>query len=269
MSYFQTQLAEEYARFPLTIIKAVSFTKPPGQDPTTYETTRAAFIFPIKGRARILFDSQEFLALPGMVIHGCPGKQLTFEVEGNEPFCHINLYYDPPESQTSRTDFIHSAYELPIADMKAIEDNLNELLTLSHCHDVRSRFRMNYVTQHLLGNLFCSEMSKKDAEELNFAKEAAAFLRSRCGETLTLNDAALHFQMKPEHFSYQFYKNMGVRPIDYLIQFRLETAAGLLRENGYTVKQAALSVGYKDEFYFSRLFKKHMGIPPSEVKNGK
>lgn len=269
MSRFFAQLAEEYARYPLTILKTAYFSKPPGGGATTYETTRAAFIFPIKGQAHISFDSQEFVAVPGKVIHGCPGRQLTFLVEGTEPFCHINLYYDPYEEQKSRTDFIHSTYELPIRDNETVMKNLEELLKLSHCHDIRSRFKMNFITQQLIDSLFCSEISKKETEELSFTNEAAAFIREHFSESLTLKSIASHFYKKPEQFSYQFYKTMGIRPIDYLIEYRLEIAAGLLTENGYTVKQAAASVGYKDEFYFSRLFKKHMGIAPSKIKSGK
>lgn len=268
MPNFRSQLAEEYARFPLTILKAVSFTKLPGQTPASYETTRAAFIFPISGRARISFDTKGFTAVPGKVIHGCPGKKLTFYVEGTEPFCHINLYYDPYDHLSRGTDFIHSAYELDIRDKDAVNACLEEFLKLSHCHDIRSRFRMNFMTQQLFDALFCSEISKQEAEELNFINDAALFIRRHYAEPLSLSDIARHFQKKPEQFSYLFHKVMGIRPIDYLIQYRLETAAGLLSENGYSVRQAALSVGYKDEFYFSRLFKKHMGFAPSRIKSG-
>ncbi|WP_394524932.1 helix-turn-helix transcriptional regulator [Lacrimispora sp. JR3] len=268
MSNFRNQLAEEYARFPLTILKAVSFTKLPGQAPASYETTRAAFIFPISGKARISFDFKDFTAVPGKVIHGCPGKQLTFHVEGTEPFCHINLYYDPYDHIRRGTDFIHSVYELDIMDKDAVTPCLEELLKLSHCPDIRSRFRMNFMTQQLFDALFCSEISKQEAEELNLIHDSAQFIRKHYREPLTLSDIARHFQKKPEQFSYLFHKVMGIRPIDYLIEYRLETAAGLLSENGYSVRQAAVSVGYKDEFYFSRLFKKHMGFAPSRIKSG-
>ena len=269
MPGFRTQLAEEYARFPLTILKAVSFNKLPEQAPASYETTRAAFIFPVSGKARISFDSESFDALPGKVIHGCPGKQLTFFVEGSEPFCHINLYYDPFEyTNKGSTDFIHSAYELSITDKKGVHDCLEEFLKLSHCHDIRSRFRMNFMTQQLFDILFCSEISKQEAEELNIINEIALFIRNHYTQSLTLADIAANFEKKPEQLSYLFYKVMGIRPIDYLIEYRLETAVALLSENGYSVRQAAVSVGYKDEFYFSRLFKKHMGFAPSRIKSG-
>ncbi|WP_313072714.1 helix-turn-helix transcriptional regulator [Lacrimispora sp.] len=267
MPDFRTQLAEEYARFPLTIQKAASFTKSPGQIPASYETTRAAFIFPISGKANISFDSHAFTAIPGKVIHGCPGKRLTFYVEGAEPFCHINLYYDPYDYQNKGTDFIHSAYELDILNQIEVTSCLKELLRLSHCHDIRSRFRMNFTTQQLFDALFCSKLSKQEAEELNFINEAALYIRDHYTEPLTLPQIAGHFQKKSQNFSYIFYKVMGIRPVDYLIEYRLETAAGLLNENGYSVRQAAIAVGYKDEFYFSRLFKKHMGITPSKIKS--
>ena len=57
---------------------------------------------------------------------------------------------------------------------------------------------------------------------------------------------------------------MGIRPIDYIIQYRLKKSFEMLND-GYKVREVALSVGYDDPYYFSRLFKKHFNFSPSEV----
>jgi YesN/AraC family two-component response regulator len=58
-----------------------------------------------------------------------------------------------------------------------------------------------------------------------------------------------------------------MRPIDYLIQYRLTVAYTLLNK-GLKVKDVSKKVGYNDEFYFSRLFKKKFGISPNKLKRG-
>ena len=60
---------------------------------------------------------------------------------------------------------------------------------------------------------------------------------------------------------------MGIRPINYLIQYRLEQAIELLKDGDYTVQEVSSLVGYSDPLYFSRIFKKHVGYSPSQVKN--
>jgi len=74
------------------------------------------------------------------------------------------------------------------------------------------------------------------------------------------------FNFKSEKISYIFHKHLKVRPIDYLIQYRLTVAYKLLEE-GNSVKNVSALIGYNDEFYFSRLFKKKFGLPPNQIKN--
>lgn len=63
-----------------------------------------------------------------------------------------------------------------------------------------------------------------------------------------------------------FKKEVGLTPVDYLNNMRLTHAKYLLRSAGgkYTIKQAALDSGFRDPYYFSRLFQKKEGISPRE-----
>ena len=54
----------------------------------------------------------------------------------------------------------------------------------------------------------------------------------------------------------------GATPIAYLIGVRIRRAAELLRQGGVTVTEAAMRVGFEDSNYFSRQFRKVMGVTP-------
>ena len=45
-------------------------------------------------------------------------------------------------------------------------------------------------------------------------------------------------------------------------------AASRLLNEGFSVKEVSKKIGYNDEFYFSRLFKKSFGVTPSKLKKG-
>jgi iron complex transport system substrate-binding protein len=64
------------------------------------------------------------------------------------------------------------------------------------------------------------------------------------------------------HFSALFKAHFGTSPIDYLVRLRLRAAAYLLRDVNVSVSSAAASVGYDDLYYFSKLFKKKLGVSP-------
>lgn len=68
---------------------------------------------------------------------------------------------------------------------------------------------------------------------------------------------------------YRLFQNgLNVSPGTYLSRYRIKQAARML-EMGISVKTAAVSCGYSDQFYFSRAFKQQMGVAPSEYKEQK
>lgn len=63
-------------------------------------------------------------------------------------------------------------------------------------------------------------------------------------------------------FSARFHEYTGLTPHQYWLNLKINRAKGLL-VGGRSVKEASFALGFESEFYFSRLFKKKTGIPPS------
>jgi AraC family transcriptional regulator len=55
---------------------------------------------------------------------------------------------------------------------------------------------------------------------------------------------------------------MGVTPLNYINQKRVEKGKYLLEHTQFSVGEISEEVGFKDELYFSRVFKKYVGISP-------
>lgn len=62
---------------------------------------------------------------------------------------------------------------------------------------------------------------------------------------------------------------VGLPPIQYLIRWRLATAARLLRSERLSLARVAEAVGYESEASFSRAFKKEFGVSPGQWRSGK
>lgn len=82
-------------------------------------------------------------------------------------------------------------------------------------------------------------------------------------DSMTLKELADHAQISPSYLGTIFKKTTGKSPIDYLIEIRLNKAKSLLKD-GLAVTEVAKRVGFNDVFYFSRAFKKHEGISPTQ-----
>lgn len=97
-------------------------------------------------------------------------------------------------------------------------------------------------------------------------RRARAYMEQNFAEPLRLDDVADYVELNPSYFSALFKKETGKTFSDYLVERRLRAAQSLLQSTGKSISEIAETVGYNDVKYFSKLFKKHMGIKPSEYR---
>ncbi|MGN0400640.1 MAG: AraC family transcriptional regulator [Acetatifactor sp.] len=93
------------------------------------------------------------------------------------------------------------------------------------------------------------------------------YFEDHFSEKISLDQVAENMYLSPFYISKIFKSETGDTPIRHLINIRLEKAKELL-ESGYkgSIQEVAASVGYDDAYHFSKLFKKHFGISPSQAR---
>ena len=75
-----------------------------------------------------------------------------------------------------------------------------------------------------------------------------------------------HLKIDRSYF-YRLFKNeTGLSPVDYINRRRISQAETLLSNSSLSIKDVAFSVGFTDQMYFSRVFKRLNGQPPSEFR---
>ena len=84
--------------------------------------------------------------------------------------------------------------------------------------------------------------------------------------SLSLEKLAVTAGMSPHQMGILFKKKFGVSCWQYVIDTRIEAAAKLLLIPGYSVGIVAEQCGFRDPYYFSRLFKKQTGVSPREYR---
>jgi AraC-like DNA-binding protein len=95
------------------------------------------------------------------------------------------------------------------------------------------------------------------------------YMRQHLNEPLRAATLAGVANMSLPHYFAQFKRVIGSSPIDYLIKLRMEHARRLLEQTSWSVKEVAVSLGYDDPLYFSRVFKSINQTAPTDFRAGK
>ncbi|MDR2313174.1 MAG: response regulator [Spirochaetaceae bacterium] len=95
-------------------------------------------------------------------------------------------------------------------------------------------------------------------------RRALQFIAQHYGEPISLEDAAAHVRISPAHLSRLFPVETGNTFSGHLAHLRINRACEALEEGILSIKEIAALCGYQDANYFSRAFKKILGLSPSQ-----
>jgi len=132
-----------------------------------------------------------------------------------------------------------------------------------HSMEPMKQWRAQLDFQELLYTMMaeCSPYAKNDKRQaLERVKE---YIEEHYDEDLTIEQLANLSELSPKYFVEVYKKTYGHSAMDYLASVRLNKAKQLMLGSDSLLREVAHMVGYKDEFYFSRKFKKAFGISPS------
>ena len=85
-------------------------------------------------------------------------------------------------------------------------------------------------------------------------------------EKISLVEFAGKYHYTVSHFSKHFKSKTGMSFTEFVVKYRLERAAELIAATGKPLGEIACEVGYEDYYQFSKIFRKHMGVSPTEYK---
>lgn len=95
---------------------------------------------------------------------------------------------------------------------------------------------------------------------------AIQYINTHFMEEVRLSDLAKECCMSPNYFHKLFTTALHTTPVNYISLLRMNTALQLLVNNECNIKEIAYQLGFNDDAYFSRVFRKYYGITPGEYK---
>lgn len=96
-------------------------------------------------------------------------------------------------------------------------------------------------------------------------KKAIAYIRLNYHSDITISDITEQAGIGERYLRKLFVRHLNFSPLDFLNQIRINKSIDLLRNTEMSIKEVCFICGFKSPQYFSRVFKKQMGIPPREA----
>ena len=125
---------------------------------------------------------------------------------------------------------------------------------------------MNLCQVLLLLNRCLEEEIALDFDDLNEVDLALDFFNEKYNTNISIKRYAEERHISVCWFNRIFKRVTRETPMQHIINLRIANALNLLNETTYNITQIANIVGYDDAYYFSRIFKKHIGISPREYR---
>ena len=108
--------------------------------------------------------------------------------------------------------------------------------------------------------------TKASEKSLGAVEAAKTYIQNNYSKDISLDEVSQAVNISPYYFSKIFKEDVGEGFVEYLTKIRMEKAKELLTTTEYSMKEICSMVGYADPNYFSRSFKKNVGVTPTEYK---
>lgn len=93
-------------------------------------------------------------------------------------------------------------------------------------------------------------------------------IENNCAKAWRLDELVRISRMSRSNLMRIFKKATGQSPVDYIIRLRIQKAMGLLRNTDLCITELALELGFNDSNYFTRQFRRIMGVSPRVFRQG-
>lgn len=217
-------------------------------------------IFTLSGEASVFFSDKNMLEAVDMVRYLPKGiSRGVYTVDCLKDSTYIDIYFDTEDIMPDSALILKNMSELKplftkVYNIWQTKRSGYYAECMSIMYDIVRRIRLHgekYITNEKARKIIPSfEYMLSHYYEHDFDYE------KMCDES----------GLSYSYFKEIFIKQYGISPVKYVTNLRIEKAKELLITGQYTITEIAERCGFDSVYYFSRVFKNHMGVTPKNYK---
>ncbi len=127
---------------------------------------------------------------------------------------------------------------------------------------------ISQVLQLILSEIYFREKIDESTMQDRHVTMVIRFMYQNLGKNLSLQQIADEVKLSKSYLNTVFKSQTGRAPVEFFIHLKMKEACKLLKSTDLYIYEVSARLGYEDQYYFSRIFKKVVGMPPREYKGG-
>ena len=235
--------------------------------------TYSSFLIVTAGGAQIVIDDQSYHVQRFSIFH--LGKSQSLHIRAQQSVSYFLISYKGDVMyKDAFMQHLHMHYQPFQTHFSCVP--ANPIVIHSILQDMYSKWQSGSIQEHLSVRASFYELiyhvfrelaeGQGKPHEVDKAEAARLFIKQHIHQPLSIQTLADMLQISTRHLLRIFKARYEIGPQIYLQQLRIEQAKQYLLTNQYGIKEIAISLGFEDEYYFSRAFKKATKLAPSSFR---
>lgn len=163
--------------------------------------------------------------------------------------------------------FKEEAFEMCSDILKAMNTFAFEYSKSMMNSDITLDAQSEIITHWIIRSIFGETLDLRAVSNDYSVARAQHYIEQHYMDNITVSKLAALGYVSPSCFNRRFKKEIGITPIEYLIEIRIERSKVLLRRKNIPVTEIAMRCGFGSNAHFSSCFQSRLGISPSEYRD--
>jgi AraC family transcriptional regulator, arabinose operon regulatory protein len=194
-----------------------------------------------------------------------PKQTAYYKADDNDPWLYRWIEFDGSFSEKlmSVTGFSHDNHVINDDD-HGVGNALENIIDLgwSDFETIMIHF-WSFIAALTKGKLLKNDENTAET----YVSNAKNFIRSNVHKRVSVSEIAHFLNIDRSHLARIFKRICGISTQQFIISLKMEMASQLLKTSRMTIKEVANSVGYGNQMEFSKLFKKHFHMTPTQWRD--
>ncbi len=225
------------------------------------------FFWVLEGECFLSIDAQSYIVRPGQLAYLPKGKMRAY-THASERFSMYEMAFVAKANGEELMEILGLGEQNFVVDIPNKEE-MSALFENSHRKELFKNplYDVGWCANIInIIRIYAEERQKQSGKDSLLFKPVLEYMINTIDKPVKIEELAALVYMQPTYFIKRFRKNYGIPPMAYLNRMRMYKAMGLLAGTDISIEEIARNVGIFDTSYFSRIFKKHCNVTPSDYR---